>query len=163
MAKGKAYYMPVEPQTEEEKKVAQESYDASVQEKAERLKQLSEDKEEKQKAINFMTEKFAPFEDRILVYPDPVEEKTAGGLYKPDAAIDKVKPMIGTVVAVGPGKANSTYMRTQNNKYDSVTTSEFPVHKGMRISYGNYAGTEFIIDDVKYLIMRFADCFGEVK
>ena len=42
-----------------------------------------------------------PLSDRVLVLPNPAEEKTAGGLFIPDTA--KEKPLMGKVVAVGPG------------------------------------------------------------
>ena len=44
-----------------------------------------------------------PLSDRVLVLPNPAEEKTAGGLFIPDTA--KEKPLMGKVVAVGPGTA----------------------------------------------------------
>src|SRR5690554_7986555 len=43
-----------------------------------------------------------PLADRVLIEPTPAEEKTASGIIIPDAA--KVKPLRGTVVAVGNGK-----------------------------------------------------------
>ena len=42
-----------------------------------------------------------PLGDRVVVRPEPAEEKTSSGLYIPDAA--KEKPQRGTIVAVGPG------------------------------------------------------------
>ena len=42
-----------------------------------------------------------PLSDRVLILPNPAEEKTAGGLIIPDTA--KEKPLAGKVVAVGPG------------------------------------------------------------
>ena len=45
---------------------------------------------------------FKPLRDRVLVKYSSEEEKTAGGLYIPDAA--KEKPQKGTVIAVGPGR-----------------------------------------------------------
>ncbi|MHC4988966.1 MAG: co-chaperone GroES, partial [Planctomycetota bacterium] len=45
--------------------------------------------------------KLKPMEDRVVVKPQEAEEKTAGGIVLPDSA--KEKPLMGTVVAVGPG------------------------------------------------------------
>ena len=42
--------------------------------------------------------------DRVLMKPEPIEEKTSGGLYIPDQA--KQKPQIATVVACGTGRIN---------------------------------------------------------
>jgi chaperonin GroES len=46
--------------------------------------------------------KLIPLEDRIVVKPQEAETKTAGGIVLPDTA--KEKPLMGKVVAVGPGK-----------------------------------------------------------
>ena len=43
-----------------------------------------------------------PLEDRIVIRQVDSEEKTASGLYSPDAA--KEKPQEGEVLAVGPGR-----------------------------------------------------------
>ena len=45
--------------------------------------------------------KIKPLSDRVLIQPNPAEEKTAAGLIIPDTA--KEKPLAGKVVAVGPG------------------------------------------------------------
>lgn len=41
---------------------------------------------------------------RVLVYPDPLETKTAGGIYLPqtDERLKKAAQQTGTLVAVGP-------------------------------------------------------------
>ena len=44
--------------------------------------------------------KIKPLSDRVLIQPNPAEEKTAAGLIIPDTA--KEKPLAGKVVAVGP-------------------------------------------------------------
>ena len=46
--------------------------------------------------------KFKPLRDRVFVKYSSEEEKTAGGLYIPDAA--KEKPQKGSVMAVGTGR-----------------------------------------------------------
>ena len=76
-----------------------------------------------------------PLSDRVLVLPNPAEEKTAGGLIIPDTA--KEKPLAGKVVAVGPG------------------TSEVKI--GDQVLYGKYAGQEIQVDGVDYLIMKQND------
>ena len=80
-----------------------------------------------------------PLSDRVLVLPNPAEEKTAGGLFIPDTA--KEKPLMGKVVAVGPG--------TKDVKME--------VKEGDEVLYGKYSGQELTIDGVEYLIMRQAD------
>ena len=76
--------------------------------------------------------KIKPLSDRVLIQPNPAEEKTAAGLIIPDTA--KEKPLAGKVVAVGPG------------------TSE--------VLYGKYAGTEVTVEGETYLIMRQSDIFA---
>ncbi len=46
--------------------------------------------------------KMKPLADRVVIKPAPAEEKTKGGIILPDTA--KEKPVVGEVVAVGPGK-----------------------------------------------------------
>jgi len=83
-----------------------------------------------------------PLSDRVLVLPNPAEEKTAGGLFIPDTA--KEKPLMGKVVAVGPG------------------TSEIrmEVKVGDQVLYGKYAGQEISVDGTDYLIMKQSDIFA---
>ena len=80
-----------------------------------------------------------PLSDRVLVLPNPAEEKTAGGLFIPDTA--KVKPLMGKVVAVGPGTADV----------------KMEVKEGDQVLYGKYAGTEISFEGVDYLIMKQSD------
>ena len=80
-----------------------------------------------------------PLSDRVLVLPNPAEEKTAGGLFIPDTA--KEKPLAGKVVAVGPGTAEV----------------KMEVAVGDTVLYGKYAGTEIHVDGVDYLIMKQSD------
>ena len=80
-----------------------------------------------------------PLSDRVLVLPNPAEEKTAGGLFIPDTA--KEKPLAGKVVAAGPGTADV----------------KMEVKEGDTVLYGKYAGTEINIDGTDYLIMKQND------
>lgn len=80
-----------------------------------------------------------PLSDRVLVLPNPAEEKTAGGLFIPDTA--KEKPLMGKVVAVGPG----------------TSEVKMEVKEGDQVLYGKYAGTEINVDGTDYLIMKQSD------
>ena len=77
--------------------------------------------------------------DRVLVLPNAAEEKTAGGLFIPDTA--KENPLMGKVVAVGPGTADI----------------KMEVKEGDTVLYGKYAGTEINVDGTDYLIMKQSD------
>lgn len=80
-----------------------------------------------------------PLSDRVLVQPNPAEEKTAGGLIIPDTA--KEKPLAGKVIAVGPG----------------TSEVKMEVKEGDQVLYGKYAGTEVTVDGKEYIIMRQSD------
>ena len=80
-----------------------------------------------------------PLSDRVLILPNPAEEKTASGLIIPDTA--KEKPLAGKVVAVGPGTADV----------------KMEVAVGDEVLYGKYAGTEVHIEGTSYLIMPQKD------
>ena len=90
-----------------------------------------------------------PLADRVVIKPSPADEKTKGGIILPDTA--KEKPVIGEVVAVGPGKV------TDDGK---KITPEVKV--GDKVLYGKYSGTEVTIEGDEYLIMREADVFAIV-
>ena len=82
-----------------------------------------------------------PLDDRILVKPLEVEEKTAGGIVLPDTA--KEKPLEGVVKAVGNGKI-----------LEDGKVRPLDVKPGDRILFGKYAGTEIKIDGKQHQIMR---------
>ena len=77
-----------------------------------------------------------PLSDRVLVLPNPAEEKTAGGLYIPDTAKE----------AAGPG----------------TSEIEMEVKEGDTVMYGKYAGTEINYDGVDYLVMKQSDIIAIV-
>ena len=86
--------------------------------------------------------KIKPLSDRVLIQPNPDEEKTAAGLIIPDTA--KEKPLAGKVVAVGPG----------------TSEVKMEVKVGDQVLYGKYAGTEVTVEGETYLIMRQSDIFA---
>lgn len=90
-----------------------------------------------------------PLGDRVVVKPQPAEEKTASGLFIPDTA--KEKPQKGTVLAVGPG-------RVENGTKIDMTVKEKDV-----VLYGKYSGTEIELDGDDVLIMRETDILGVVS
>ena len=86
--------------------------------------------------------KIKPLSDRVLIQPNPAEEKTAADLIIPDTA--KEKPLAGKVVAVGPG----------------TSEVKMEVKVGDQVLYGKYAGTEVTVEGETYLIMRQSDIFA---
>ena len=90
-----------------------------------------------------------PLGDRVVVKPQPAEEKTASGLFIPDTA--KEKPQKGTIVAVGPGRV------------ENGTKIDMTVKEGDTVLYGKYSGTEIELDSDDLLIMRETDILGIVN
>jgi chaperonin GroES len=85
-----------------------------------------------------------PLQDRIVVKRIEGESKTKGGIIIPDSA--KEKPIEGTVVAVGNGKA------LKDGKVRPVE-----VKVGDTILFGKYSGTEIKLDGVEHIIIREDD------
>lgn len=92
---------------------------------------------------------FKPLGDRVAVKPEPVDEKTAGGLFVPDTA--KEKPQRGTIVAIGAG-------RVENGERIEMTVKE-----GDAVLYGKYAGTEISLNGNDLLIMKESDLLGLIE
>ena len=90
-----------------------------------------------------------PLADRVFIKPAPAEEKSKGGIILPDTA--KEKPVVGEVVAVGPGKVT-----------DDGKKIVPEVKVGDKVLYGKYSGTEVTVEGEEYLIMREADIFAIV-
>ena len=85
-----------------------------------------------------------PLSDRIVVKPEPAEEKTASGIILPDTAQEK--PQMGTVLATGPGKIS-----------DSGDLVKMTLKNGDKVLYGKYSGTEITVSGDDVLIMRESD------
>jgi chaperonin GroES len=80
-----------------------------------------------------------PISGKILVKPQPAEQKTSSGLIIPDSAQEK--PQRGTVVAIGKPKKDE----------------EIEVKVGNVVLYGKYSGTEINHEGEDYLIMNQSD------
>jgi chaperonin GroES len=93
--------------------------------------------------------KIKPLADRVVIKAEVAEEKTKGGIILPDTA--KEKPVVGTVIAVGPGK-----------KGDDGKIQPMEVKVGDKVLYGKYSGTEVTVEGEEYLIMRESDLFAIV-
>ncbi|MBN1816391.1 MAG: co-chaperone GroES [Sedimentisphaerales bacterium] len=93
--------------------------------------------------------KLKPLDDRVVVKPNEAEEKTAGGIVLPDAA--KEKPLMGKVIATGPGKL-----------LDSGKRGDMSVKKGDTVIFGKYGGSDIEIDGTEYKILRESEILGIV-
>ncbi len=92
-----------------------------------------------------------PLGDRVVIEPIEREERTASGIYVPETA--KEKPQEGKVVAVGTGRL------------DEKGEHRLPmdVKMGDKVLYAKYAGTEFKMEDKKYLILSEKDILAIIE
>jgi len=88
--------------------------------------------------------KLTPIGDRVVVKPEPEEQKTKSGIVLPDTA--KEKPQEGTVVSVGTGRI-----------LDNGQKVPLEVKVGDKIIYSKYGGTEVKIDEEEYIILSERD------
>lgn len=94
--------------------------------------------------------KLKPLADRVIVKQTEAEEKTASGIFLPDAA--KEKPTRGKVISVGPGKLD-----------DNGKRMALSVKAGDTIYYGKYSGTDIEVDGEKFVILRESDVLGVLE
>ena len=90
-----------------------------------------------------------PLGDRVVIKPQPAEEKTKGGLIIPDTA--KERPVVGQIVAAGPGR-----------KGDDGKVIPLDVKVGDKVMYGKYSATEISVDGQDLLVMRENDIIAVV-
>lgn len=87
-----------------------------------------------------MSSPIKPLADRVVAVREKAQEKTASGLYLPDSS--KEKPVMATVVAVGP-------------KVEQVAV-------GDKIVYKEYSTTDLKINETEYLIVKEEDVLATV-
>src|SRR3977135_2448634 len=90
-----------------------------------------------------------PLGDRVVVKPVEREERTKRGIVLPDTA--KEKPQEGIVEAVGSGRL-----------LDNGTKIPMELQVGDKILYAKYAGNEFKVDEIEYLIVSEKDVLAIV-
>lgn len=91
-----------------------------------------------------------PLDDRVLIKPMVMDDKTASGIYLPESA--KEKPIKGKVVSTGAGRL-----------LDSGERAKPSVKKGDVVVYGKYAGTEVEIKGATHLILRESELLGVLE
>jgi len=85
--------------------------------------------------------KFRPLKERVFVSYCEEPEKTASGLYIPDAA--KEKPQKGTIEAIGSEVKD--------------------VKVGETILFDKYSGSKININDKEHLILKEEDILGVIE
>ncbi|HOV34418.1 MAG TPA: co-chaperone GroES [Candidatus Dojkabacteria bacterium] len=94
--------------------------------------------------------KIKPLGKKVLVKPDKVEEKTAGGLVLPPSSTEGEKPETGVVIKLGEGTV----------KGKKVT---FDVKVGDRIYFKKYSPDEIEVDSEKYFILDSDDILAVLE
>ncbi len=97
-----------------------------------------------------MSANVRPLHDRILVRRIEEGEVKKGGIIIPDTA--KEKPQEGEVVAIGEGR-----------RLDSGERQPMDVKVGDFVLFGKYSGTDVMIEDEEYLILREEDVFAIIE
>jgi chaperonin GroES len=94
--------------------------------------------------------KVVPLGDKLVVKRLEPSQRTAGGVFLPDAA--RGKPQQGRVLSVGDGRL-----------LPDGTRAAHEVNEGDRVVFGSYAGSEVSIDDEKLLILSADDVLAIVR
>lgn len=90
-----------------------------------------------------MSKKLKPLGSRIVVKRQEAKT-TKGGILLPEAA--KEKPRQGKVISVGPGKID-----------EKGKSHTLDVKVGDEVLFSSYAGNEYKLDEVDYLILSEED------
>lgn len=92
--------------------------------------------------------KIVPLNDRVVIEPVKQDNKTEGGLFLPEDAIEK--PQTGKVIAIGSGLF-------QDGERVALT-----VKVGDIILFSKYTGAEIKLDGKKLLIFRESDILAVI-
>jgi len=97
--------------------------------------------------------KIEPEGVKILILPDPVPEKTDGGIYRPQTAREQEQHAvtIGTVVAIGPAA--------------QIEFDDAPLEEGDRVVYAKYGGFAVKDEDtgIDYRILNDEDIIARIS
>jgi chaperonin GroES len=93
--------------------------------------------------------KFRPIGDHAVIRRDEAPDKTSGGIVIPDQA--KATPIIGTVVAVGPG-----YYR--EGEYVPLE-----IKVGDRVVFPTFVGQPVEIDGEKYSVVKESELLSVLE
>lgn len=102
--------------------------------------------------------KLRPLHDWAVIRPGEAEERTAGGLYIPDAAKDK--PHEGVVEAIGPGAYEEEKHGGKKDKNKERRFIPTTVKPGDRALYEQYAGRSYKIEGEELVLVRERDILG---
>jgi len=84
-----------------------------------------------------------PLQDRVIIREVEGKNRTKGGIWLPDTAVDR--PEVGVVQAVGPA------------------VREGLIEAGARVVFGKYAGADIEVGGVRLLIVREDDVLAYIE
>lgn len=87
-----------------------------------------------------------PIGDRLVIRRDAKKSVTDGGIYLPEASVDKQIPDRGRVISVGPGTKNPDGSYIQMD-----------LKFGDKVLFCTYAGQIFKLDEEEVLLVRESD------
>jgi len=102
-----------------------------------------------------------PLHDWVLIEPAEAKEKTAGGLFIPDAA--KEKPVEGKVLAVGKGRWETPETKPGSKtkeKDEEKTFNATALKPGDQVLYEKYGTTPVDLDGKELVLVRESDILG---
>jgi chaperonin GroES len=95
--------------------------------------------------------KIKPLSDYVLIEPESQEIQTKSGIFLPET-VDKEKPEMGKIVALGPGK------KTPEGKVIPIDAKI-----GDMVFFTKYGPTEIEVEKKKYLITREEDILAVIE
>lgn len=94
---------------------------------------------------------FKPLSNHVFIEPLKEEKATKSGIVLPETA-EKEKPMVGKVLAVGPGKTN-----------EKGEATPMSVKVGDKVLFKKYGPDEIEVDGKKYLVGSEDDILAVVE
>ena len=94
--------------------------------------------------------KIKPLSDNVVVKMTEAEDTTKSGIVLTAAA--KEKPQIAEVIEVGPGKVT-----------DDGKTIPMTVKVGQKVLMSKYAGSEFKLAGVEYIVLKQSDILAVIE
>ena len=98
-----------------------------------------------------MANKIQPLGNRVIIKPEEIQEKTAGGLVIPPSAADERRPAYGEVIKLGIGKDAKSHVL------------KFNVKIGDKVFFKKYSPEEIELNNEKYLVVEANDLIAVVK
>ncbi len=92
-----------------------------------------------------------PLSNHVFLEPIKEEKTTKSGIYIPDTA-EKERPMMGKILAAGPGKLN-----------DKGEIMKMSVKVGDTVRFKKYGPDEIEVDGKKYLVGEETDILAVIE